>query len=321
MIPKELSLDVINNTYLKLSPYVLKTPVIKGWSFINDILNTDITFKMEFLQNSGTFKARGAINNVLNLSSSQKKLGITAVSAGNHAIASSYAANKFKLKNKIFMYNSANKFRVEKCKSFNANLNFTDPHNAFKQVEKASTEEGYYFIHPFDGPFTLQGTATLGLEICQQVDQIDNILISVGGGGLISGIGSAIKQIYPKCKIIGIEPEGAKGLSDSLLIKKPLKDIKINTLADSLAAPLHMPYSFNVCKNVIDNMVTVSDIQMIESMKFMFENFKMILEPACVAGIAALMGPLKDQLAKQKTVILLCGSNIDVKTWKNLVFK
>lgn len=320
MIPKELSLEIINNTYKKLSPYVVKTPIIKGWSLINKILQTDVIFKMEFLQNAGTFKARGATNNVLNLKDTQKMSGITAVSAGNHAIATSFVANKFKLKNKIFMYNSANKYRIEKCKKLNANLHFTDPHNAFKQVDKTSQEEGYFFIHPFDGAFTIQGTATLGLEIFNQVENIDNILISVGGGGLISGIGSVIKQIYPKCKIIGIEPKGAQGLSESLLNNRPLNKVKINTIADSLAAPLHMNYSFNICKEVIDKMITVTDKQMIEAMRFMFENFKMMLEPACVAGVAALLGPLKNQLVKQKTVILLCGSNIDVKTWNNLVF-
>lgn len=320
MIPKELKLDSVEKIYQNLSPYVLKTPLIKGWKLIDEILNTNSFFKMEFLQNAGTFKARGAINNVLNLTYNQKKNGITAVSAGNHAIAAAYAANKFKLKNKIFIYSSASKFRIEKCKDLNANLCFADPHNAFKQVEIASRNEGYFFIHPFDGPFTLQGTASLGLEICNQINDIDNILISVGGGGLISGIGSLIKQIYPKCNIIGIEPEGAQGLSKSLKSNEPLDNIKINTIADSLSAPMHMPYSFNVCKEVIDRMVIVNDNQMINSMKFMFEHFKMILEPACVAAVAALLGPLKDELKSQKTVILLCGSNIDSKIWNNLVF-
>ena len=320
MIPKELSFKSIENTYKKLSSYVLETPILEANTIVNKLLNTQAIFKMEFMQNSGTFKARGAINNVLNLSKSQKKLGITAVSAGNHAIAASYVANKFKLKNKIFMYKSANKFRVNKCKELSANLHFTDPHNAFKLVENTSKNEGYFFIHPFDGQFTLQGTASLGLEICNQVKKFDNILISVGGGGLISGVGSAIKQINPRCKIIGIEPEGAKGMSESLNNGQALNNVKINTIADSLSAPLHMPYSFNICKQVIDQIITISDKQMIESMKFMYENLKMMLEPACIAGIAALMGPLKNQLDSEKTVILLCGSNIDCKTWNNLVF-
>ena len=156
--------------------------------------------------------------------------------------------------------------------------------------------------------------------MCNQIKEIENIIISVGGGGLISGIGSIVKSIYPNCKIIGVEPEGAQGLSKSLNEKKALNNIEINTIADSLAAPLHMPYSFKICQQVIDKIVTVSDKEMIKSMKFMFENFKMMLEPACVAGIAALMGPLRNQLQNQNTIVLLCGSNIDVKTWNNLVF-
>jgi threonine dehydratase len=320
LIPKELLVESVKSTYKRLSPYVIKTPLVKGWNIIDEILNTNSFFKMEFLQNSGTFKVRGATNNVLNLTDDQKLSGITAVSAGNHAISTSYVANKFKLKNKIFIYNSANKFRIDMCRDLNANLSFTDPHNAFKQVEIASKKDGYYFIHPFDGPFTLQGTASLGFEICKQIENIDNILISVGGGGLISGIGSVIKQLYPKCNIIGIEPEGAQGMSESFKIKKPIDNVKINTIADSLSAPLHMPYSFNICQDVIDRLITVTDIEMVNAMKFMFENFKTILEPACVAGVAALLGPLKNQLANQKTVILLCGSNIDVKSWNNLVF-
>ena len=319
MIPRELELELIKDIYKKLSPYVLETPCIAGWPLINKILNTNAVFKMEFLQNAGTFKCRGATNNVLNLTDEQKKNGVTAVSAGNHAIATSYVADKFKLKNKIFMYSSANQFRINKCKELNANLNFAEPHNAFNQVEEASKKDGYFFIHPFDGPLTLQGTASLGLEICNQVKDIDNILISVGGGGLIAGIGSLVKQIYPKCNIIGIEPEGAQGLSESLQNNKPINNVKIATIADSLSAPLHLPYSFNICKQVVDKMITISDNQMIESMKFIFENFKMFLEPACVAGVAALLGPLKNQLTNQKTIILLCGSNIDVKTWNNLV--
>jgi len=320
LIPDELQLENIKIVYSKLFPFIKKTPLIKGWSLINDIFDTNLFFKMEFLQHAGTFKARGAINNVLNLDDEKKQIGITAVSAGNHAIAASYTANKFGLNNKIFMYNSANEFRINKCKELKANLFFSNPHSAFNDVTKASKEEGYYFIHPFDGFYTLQGTATLGFEICNQMESIDNIIISVGGGGLIGGIGSFVKQVFPKCKIIGVEPVGAKGLTDSLSENKPIKNVSINTIADSLSSPLHMPYSFSICQKVIDQMITVTDKQMIEAMIFMYDNFKLMLEPACVAGMAALQNNLKGQFKNQNTLIVLCGSNIDIKTWNNLVF-
>jgi len=216
------------------------------------------------------------------------------------------------------LYDSTNQYRLNKVKSLNANLFLTDPHSAFKKTEKASKEDGYYFIHPFDGKFTIQGTASLGFEICQQIEKIDNIIISVGGGGLIAGVGSIIRQKFPQCKIIGVEPEGAKGLSDSIKNNKPLTKVIINSIADSLCAPLHMPYSFSICKSVINEMVTVSDQEMKKSMKFMFEHFKVALEPACVAGIAALTGPLKNKFQNQNTLIILCGSNIDMKNWSEL---
>ena len=321
MIPEELNKKNIENTYKKLFPYIIKTPIIKSSSLMNEVFNTEVFLKLEFLQNSGTFKARGAINNILNIDKKILNKGITAVSAGNHAIAASYVANKFNLKNKIFIYESANKFRVDICKNLGANLHFTDPHSAFKDVENASNNEGYYFVHPFDGIFTIQGTASLGLEIYNQLNFIDNAIISVGGGGLISGVGSIIKQFNPSCKIIGVEPEGAKGLSDSIKNNKPIKNVKVNSIADSLCSPLHMDYSFNVAKKVIDRIVTVNDLELKTSMQFMFENFKMMLEPACVAGIAALLGPLKNQLLNQKTLVILCGSNIDGKTWNDLVYR
>ena len=319
MIPNDLNLNKISKIHKLLSPYVVETPLIEGSTLVNDILKTNIIFKLEFLQNAGTFKARGATYNVLQLNELQKTKGVTAVSAGNHAIAVSYVANKFNLKNKIFIYNSANAFRINKCKELKANINFADPQNAFNQVELASKNEGYYFIHPFDGVPTLQGTASLGYEISTQIKDFDNIIVSVGGGGLISGIASAIKQFNSNCKIIGVEPEGAQGMSQSLKENMPLKKVSINTIADSLAAPLHMPYSFSICQQTVDQMIQVSDRELVNAMKFMFENCKMILEPACVAGIAALMGPLKNKFINQKTLVLLCGSNIDSDSWSKLV--
>jgi len=318
LIPKELDLQNIKEIYEKLTPFIKKTPILHPTKSIQKIFNTNLFLKLEFFQHSGTFKARGAVNNILNLSDTQKNLGITAVSAGNHAIATSFAANKFSIRNKVFMYNSANSFRINCVKSYNANLTLSSPKEAFVNAEKASKENGYTIIHPFDGINTIQGTASLGYEISNQIKELENIIISVGGGGLISGIGSIIRQKYPNCKIIGVEPEGAKGLTESLEKGQPISDVKINTIADSLSPPFHLPFSFSICQKVIDKMILVSDFEMKKAMKFMFDNFKFVLEPACVAGVAALLGPLKNKFQNEKTLIILCGSNIDMKSWAKL---
>ena len=322
MIPEELSIKTIEKVYHQIKLYINTTPLIKANNYIDDTFNSNIYLKYECFQKSGSFKARGAINNILSCNEKDLENGITAVSAGNHAIAASYAANIFNLKNKIFLYKSANKYRVQVCKNYNANISFTDAEKAFDEVKEAE-KQGYKFVHPFDGENTLQGSATLGFEIANQMknlnSNLDNVIISVGGGGLISGVGSSLKQFFPKIKIFGVEPDNAKGMTESLKIGSPLKKIEINSIADSLCAPLHMPYSFNVAKNIIDQMVNISDKEMIEAMLFTFINLKLFLEPACVAGFAGLKKLNSSELKGKNTLILLCGSNIDYKSWHKLI--
>ena len=324
MIPKELSIHSLEQIYKNIKPFINVTPLIKANKIIDETFKTNIFLKFECFQKSGSFKARGATNNILSSDKKNLQNGITAVSAGNHAIAASYVSNIFKLKNKIFLYESANPYRVNICKNYGANILFTNATNAFDEVINAE-KEGYKFIHPFDGIHTLQGSATLGLEIANQIKNlnttIDNVVISVGGGGLISGIGSALKQIFPHVNIVGVEPYGAKGMTDSLKGNSPLSKVEIDSIADSLCAPLHMPYSFDIARKVIDQMINIPDQDMIDSMMFAFKNLKLFLEPACVAGFAALKKMSSLKLKNQNTLILLCGSNIDYQSWSQIVKK
>ena len=211
-----------------------------------------------------------------------------------------------------------NKFRLNKTKSYDCDIILSDPKDAFETMIRISKNEGRKIIHPYEGFKTIQGSATLGYEIYEDLNEIDNIIISVGGGGLISGVGSIIRQKFPNCKIIGVEPEGAASLTASLEKGFPINSFKINTIADSLSPPTHLPISFSICQKVIDQMVLVSDYQMKKAMKFMSINCNLILEPACVAGIAALQGPLKNQLNNQRTLVVLCGANIDMDSWITL---
>ena len=317
MILKELEIEQVEKVKEKLSSFIIKTPLISNFHNISKILNTELSLKLEFFQRGGSFKARGALNNILSLSNEQKKNGVIAVSAGNHAIAVAYASNITNINCKVIMYKSANIYRLEKTKLFNSEIILADPSDGFKKMERISHKEKRVIIHPFEGIYTMQGTASLGYEICEDINHIDNILIAVGGGGLISGVGSIIRQKFPKCRIIGIEPQGARSLTDSLEKGYPIQNAKINTIADSLSPPFHLPLSFSVCQQIIDRMVLVSDLQMKEAMRFMYQRCKFVLEPAGVACIAALQGPLKNKLKNQRTVVILCGSNIDMRSWIN----
>ena len=318
MLPKDLFLSEIQKLSEKLSFNIQRTPLIFNSRNTSNLLNTKIALKLEFLQHGGTFKARGALNNILSLTKEEKKRGVIAVSAGNHAIAVAYASSIAKANCKVIMYKSSNVFRIEKTNKFNSEIIIANPQESFEKMEEISKKEGRIIIHPFEGIKTIQGSATLGYEIIEDIKNIDNIIISVGGGGLIAGVGSIIRQKFPNCKIIGVEPEGARSLTDSLEKGFPIQSVKINTIADSLSPPMHLPISFAICQKVVDQMVLVSDIQMQRAMKFIAIHCKFILEPAGVAGIAALQGPLKDKLKNQNTVIILCGANIDMNSWINL---
>ena len=278
--------------------------------------NTQIYAKLEFLQRTGTFKARGALSVVSKLSDAQKKRGITAVSAGNHAIAAAYAAQTAGISAKVVMIGSANPSRIASCKAMGAEVIMVDnAHEAFSETEKIQSAEGRFFVHPFEGPEVATGTGMVGLEMHEQCREFDAVLVSVGGGGLIGGISNALKQLRPECEVIGVEPEGADSMHRSLAAGTPQSIDSVGTIADSLGAPFALPFSFELCRRNVDRMCKVSDDQIRRAMGLMFQSMKLAVEPACAATTAALLGPLREDLRGKKLVLVFCGSNIDWQTF------
>jgi threonine dehydratase len=278
--------------------------------------NTQIYAKLEFLQRTGTFKARGALSVVSKLSEAQKKRGITAVSAGNHAIAAAYAAQTAGISAKVVMIGSANPSRIASCKAMGAEVVMVDSaHEAFSVAEKIQSEEGRFFVHPFEGPQVATGTGMVGLEIHEQCREFDAVLVSVGGGGLIGGISNALKQLRPECEVIGVEPEGADSMHRSFDAGSPQSIESVGTIADSLGAPFAMPFSFELCRRNVDQLCKVNDDQIRRAMGLLFRSMKLAVEPACAATTAALLGPLREQLRGKKVVLVFCGSNIDWQTF------
>mgnify|MGYP001554282793 FL=1 len=272
------------------------TPVVRC-AAIEGIIGggTQVIAKMEFLQRTGTFKARGALATLHSLNSDQLKQGVTAVSAGNHAIAVAYAARALGTSAKVVMVSSANPSRIESCRAFGGEVVLVDNvHEAFAVAERIQHEEGRYFVHPFEGPSIALGTGTVGLEICEQVDDFDALIIPIGGGGLISGIANAVKQLRPDCEIIGVEPEGADSMHRSREAGKPRAIVQVTTIADSLGAPFAMPYSFELTQDNVDKLALVSDEDLRRTMGFLFRAMRLAVEPACVASTAAFLGPLRD---------------------------
>jgi threonine dehydratase len=302
-----------------LGPKIIRTPTVRC-AGIEDALNngTEVSGKLEFLQHTGTFKARAALTVVSNLTKDQLERGITAVSAGNHAIAAAFAARTVGTHAKVVMISSANPSRIAACRNYGGEVIMADnAHSAFELAERIEKDEGRFFVHPFDGPDIAAGTGTVGLEIDEQVDDVDAVLVSIGGGGLIGGIANALKQLRPNCQIIGVEAEGADSMHKSFASGKPESIDKVRTIADSLGAPYALPYSFSLCRQNVDQLAMVTDEEIRKAMGFLYKNMQIAIEPACAATTAALLGPLREQLAGKKIVNVFCGSNIDWATWQD----
>ncbi len=315
-----LTLDEINDASALIADHVLVTPSISwpGTELPRLLANgTTVSAKLELLQRTGSFKARGALVNMMRLTDEQRKRGIIAVSAGNHAIAAAWAAQVVGVNAKIIMINTANPRRVDLANSFGAEVIMSgSAQEAFAAAEKVVVTEGRTLVHPFEGRSTALGTANVGVEFMMQVPSLDAVIVPVGGGGLIAGVSSAVKLINPKCLVFGVEPEGADSMSRSLAAGEPKSIEKVSTIADSLGAPYAMPLTFELTRRNIDGVVLVSDDQLRAAMALTFLDAKLAVEPAGAAALAGLLGPLSRSLSKMHVGLIVCGSNIDLATYQ-----
>ena len=312
------SIDDFNNTLSDINKYIHKTPIVSS-SSLNKIYNSNIFFKLELFQKTGSFKTRGAINKLLKLSDLERDKGIITISAGNHAQAISWACSQFNIKSKIVMPFDASPSKVEATKSYGGEVILTK-NNMMDECNDIKEREGLTFIHPFDDIDIILGQGTIGVEIIEKLNNIDYAFISIGGGGLISGIACVLKSINPKIKIIGVEPINSNVMTKSISSNKPETfDTNINkTLADGLAAPFAGNLTFEFVKKYVDEIINVSENEMIESMRIIIERLKVIPEAAASACFVPI---LKNKVSIKKntnSIIVLCGGNIDLDKLKKL---
>ena len=279
-----------------------------------------IHVKLELFQQAGSFKARGVRLGVRAMSPDQRSAGVVAASGGNHALAVSWAAQAAGVSARIAMPRAVDPLRIESCRAMGAEVSLHDDMAAaFAEMDRVVTEEGRTILHPFEGPHMTLGAAVCGLEYLKQAPEVDTFVVPVGGGGLISGMARAVKLWRPDARVIGVEPVGADSLTRSLAAGSPERLDRIETIADSLGAPLAMPYSFAVAQAHVDRMVQVTDDQMRAAMRLYMDVLRLLAEPACAATLAAIRGPLADELAGRHVGIIACGSNISVGRWQRLL--
>ncbi len=311
------SIDEIKRLAGKLGERIVRTPVTRC-AGLEEALGpgTRIQGKLEFLQRTGTFKARGALATLDALSAAERRAGITAVSAGNHAIAAAYAAESYAVDAKLVMLSNASPVRRLAAESHGATVILEETvHKAFERAERIREQEGRFFVHPFEGPPIALGAGTLGVEICEQDPDFDALIVPVGGGGLIAGVSNAVRQLRPDVTIYGVEPAGADTMSRSFAAGEATGIDRVDTIADSLGAPFALPYSYTLTRRNVDELCRVSEQALRDAMGLLFHRMHIAVEPACAATTAALLGPLRRELTGKRVMLVFCGSNIDWNTW------
>lgn len=315
-------LDAVRRARDAIAPYVLETPTVR-WSSpsLERVLgDTPVHVKLELWQRTGTFKARGALCNMQALDAEERGRGVVAVSAGNHALAVAWAAGVVGTHAKVVMPNNADRARVAGCEAAGAEvLLVADVHTAFEECARIAESEGRTFVHPFDGPGVALGTGTLGLEIVEQLPDVEAVVVPIGGGGLCAGVAAAVRQLRPDCLLVGVEPVGADSMHRSFAAGTPQAIDRVRTIADSLGAPRALPYSFALCHQFVQELVHVTDEQLVNAMRILGRELKLLAEPACAASTAAALGPAADLIRGKTTALIACGSNIAPARWCELV--
>ena len=317
------TIEAIRANRARLGDLVVTTPIRL---VVDDALaaavgaSTRVWLKEELFQRTGSFKPRGALSVMLDLDAAALQRGVTGVSAGNHAISLGYCARILGTTAKVVMPKTANPFRVRVCKELGATVELVDNvHDAFARVKEIEATEGRTFVHPYEGPKTALGTASVGLEFIDQLREegtaLDAVIVAAGGGGLSAGVACAVKQMSPATAVYVVEPEGADSLSRSFKAGSPQAIEAVRTIADSLGAPRCEPYSFELNRRFVDEVVLVNDDQIRDGMRLLFRTAKLVVEPAGAAALAALMFPLRSRLEGKRVGIIVCGANIDPETY------
>lgn len=305
-----LTLDKIYHASFVLKDVIRHTELVRS-----DALNPDCTvyLKPENLQLTGSFKLRGSGYMISQLSDEEKAHGVIACSAGNHAQGVALAASKYGIKSLICLPDGAPISKVEATKSYGAEVCMVPGvyDDAYKKAIELRDKEGYTFVHPFDDENVIAGQGTIGLEILNELDDVDAIVVPIGGGGLVSGIAFAAKKLKPEIKIYGVQASGAPSMVNSIKKNEIISLDKVSTIADGIAVKRPGDNTFKICSEYVDEIVTVTEDEISSAILALIEKHKMIAEGAGAVSVAAVMFN-KVPVKGKKVVCVVSGGNIDV---------
>ena len=305
-----VSEDDIRRAAAAIAPSVRRTPMAESPSLGAMLGGIRLLLKLEMFQKTGSFKPRGVANRMAGLTDDERSRGVVSLSAGNHAQALAYAASAMGIASAIVMPSGAVQSKIDATRAYGGEVILTDG-DLLQTALGIGRERGLTLIHPFDDLRTIAGTGTLGLEVLEDAPETDAIICGIGGGGLISGVAAAVKRAKPSVRVIGVEPTGAPGMTLALEAGEPVHLDALDTIADGLAAPFVGVRNLNHVRAFVDEVVTVEDSDIIESMWLILERAKVLAEPAASAPVAALLAGAVKTRAGENVVCVLSGGNVD----------
>ena len=308
-----LSLDKIYHAQEVLKDALRDTDILHS-HVLSSITGCELYLKPENLQRTGSFKVRGAYYKISKLSEEEKKRGVIACSAGNHAQGVALSSKKFGIQAKICMPNGAPISKVEATKGYGAEVILVPGvyDDAHSEAERLQKKYGYTFIHPFDDEDVIAGQGTIGLEILKQLEDVDIIVVPVGGGGLVAGVAYAAKSLNPKVKVYGVQSTGAPSMLNSLHDGYVETLPSVSTIADGIAVKRPGSITFDLCSKYVDDIVSVTDDQVSTAILTLIEKQKMIAEGAGAVSLAAVMFNKIPDFKGKKVCCIVSGGNIDV---------
>jgi threonine dehydratase len=291
---------------------LVRTPLLYNEA-LSARLGRSIYLKLENLQKTGSFKPRGVLTKIAALSDEEKTHGLITISAGNHAQALAYAAQASGLHCTVVMPSTAQATKVANTRAYGAEVILHPDHITLLERMRAEQEaHDYVYVPPFDDPYVIAGQGTIGLEIMADLPDAAAVVVPVGGGGLISGISTAVKGLSPAIRVFGVEPEGAPGMFNSLATGHAVHLDSVNTIADGLAAPFAGELTYRIVRELVDEVVLISDAEIAAAVPVLIESAKVVPEPAGAAALGALLAGRVALPPDGPVVVIVSGGNLDL---------
>ena len=308
-----------SEAYERIAEYIVETPLERS-AFFSDATGADVYFKLENRQHTGSFKLRGATNRLMTLTEAQRNRGCVAASSGNHGAAVAYAMQKLGAAGVIFVPEGTSPPKVAAIRDAGSNVQFfgTDGLDTEQHARQYADQNGLFYLSPYNDAEVIAGQGTCGIEIAEQLPDVEVVFVAVGGGGLISGVGSVLRTVSPEVRIVGCQPEASPVMARSLAAGRILDLPSEPTLSDGTAGGIEPDaITFELCRELIDESVLVSEAQIATAMREYIEAYDEPIEGAAGVAIAAMQAQ-QESIKGRKVVVIICGGNVSEATLESI---